>query len=470
MSDTATNVVPPTDPQAQIRALEAEVAALRSQLDTAGPSKAAAGKRGHSRARSFWSALLIIVACLLAPLSVVSVWARGEVTDTSRYLATVAPLASEPAIQEAVSKRVTDQILTAINVEQFTQQAVDTISANRSLTPQQTSVLQSLVVPIDNGISGFVSNKVNEVVASDQFATLWAEANTRLHQQLNSVLSGENSGSVSIEGDQLVLDVGDVVAEVKAQLVAEGFTVAEKIPTVDTTIVLFESNSLSRAQTAYAALDALGYWLPLIAITIGIIGVFLANSSRKGLLGLGIGLVIMMVLGGISYAITRTVILNELPESASAAAATALLDQVSYFLRQALWAGAAAGAVMILGAIFTGPTRFAVGVRGLAITAAAVIQRQLANWGATMTGVRHWVASTATGLRVAAGIIAIAVVMFQRYKTVELVLWTTVGLLVVLFVIQVFASDAASGTEAGADTSDQGSPDPQAVAAGGAPS
>lgn len=464
MSDTSTSVQPPTDPDDQIRALEAEVAALRAQLASTPTAKAKSGKRGHGRARSFWSAVLIIVACLLAPLSVVSVWARGEVTDTDRYIATVAPLASEPAIQEAVSKRVTDQILTAINVEQFTQQAVDTISANRSLTPQQTAILQSLVVPIDNGISGFVSNKVNQVVASEKFATLWTEANTRLHQRLNAALSGENTGSVTIEGDQLVLDVGDVVAEVKAQLVAEGFTVAEKIPTVSTTIVLFESNSLSRAQTAYAALDTLGYWLPLIAITIGIIGVFVANSSRKGLLGLGIGLVIMMVLGGISYALGRAVLLNELPESANAAAATALLDQVSYFLRQALWAGAAAGAVMILGAIFTGPSRFAVGVRGLGIKAAAVCQRQLASWGATMTGARRWVANTATGLRVAAGIIAIAVVMFQRYKTVELVLWTSVGLLVVLFVIQVFASDAAADTAA----SDQDRPDPEAVAAGGA--
>ena len=448
MSDNSTSISAASDPQDQIRALEAEVAALRKQLASAPSGKSASRKGGHSRARSFWSALLIIVACLLAPLSVVSVWARGEITDTDRYVATVAPLASEPAIQEAVSARVTDHILAAIDVEQYTQQAVDTISANRSLTPQQTAVLQSLVAPIDNGISGFVSNKVNQVVASDQFAALWAQANTRLHQQLNSVLSGENTGSVSIEGDKLVLDVGDVVAEVKTQLVAEGFTVAEKIPTVDTTIVLFESNSLSRAQTAYAALNALGYWLPLIAITIGLIGVFLANSSRKGLLGLGIGLLIVMLLGGVSYAIGRAILLNELPANGSAAAATALIDQVSYFLRQALWAGAAAGVVLILGAVFTGPSRFAVGVRGLAIRAAAVCQRQLASWGATMTNARRWVAQTAAGLRVAAGIIAIAVVMFQRYKTVELVLWTTVGLLVVLFIIQIFASDAASDPSA----------------------
>ena len=39
--------------------------------------------------------------CALAPLSVVSVWARSEVTDTDRYVDTVAPLAKDPAVQAA---------------------------------------------------------------------------------------------------------------------------------------------------------------------------------------------------------------------------------------------------------------------------------------------------------------------------------------------------------------------------------
>jgi hypothetical protein len=60
-----------------------------------------------------------------------------------------------------------------------------------------------------------------------------------------------------------------------------------------------------------------------------------------------------------------------------------------------------------------------------------------------MTGVRGWVAAQATGLRIAVSLAALVFVMLQRYKTPELILWTTVGLLVALFVIQVLAS----GTE-----------------------
>ncbi len=143
--------------------------------------------------------------------------------------------------------------------------------------------------------------------------------------------------------------------------------------------------------------------------------------------------------------------MNELPPDASAAAATALLDQVSYFLRQALWAGAAAGVVFILAGLFTGPSRFAVGVRGLADRGAGAVQKQLASWGATMVSVRRWVAAQAGGLRIAVAMVAVAVVMFQRYKTVELILWTVVGLLVALFVIQILAS---GDTDTPSDTAD----------------
>ena len=54
-----------------------------------------------------------------------------------------------------------------------------------------------------------------------------------------------------------------------------------------------------------------------------------------------------------------------------------------------------------------------------------------------------WVSAQATGLRIAASLAALVFVMLQRY-TPELILWTTAGLLVVLFVIEIFAADEQS--------------------------
>ena len=123
---------------AQIQELQDEVAQLKSQLDTGG-----AKPKGHW-IRTFWSTVLIVVAVVLAPLSVVSVWARGEVTDTDRFVATVAPLAQDPAIQDAVATRITTEIFQYIDIETLANDAVSTITENRDLQPRQAAALAAL--------------------------------------------------------------------------------------------------------------------------------------------------------------------------------------------------------------------------------------------------------------------------------------------------------------------------------------
>ena len=437
---------------ARIAELEAEVARLQGKLETQ-PTEARP-TAGGSKWRTFWAVVCITIACLLAPLSIASVWAKGEVTDTQRYVATVAPLAEDPAIQEAVADRVTTEVLTYINIPELTQEAISTISANRDLTARQVAALNALAGPLDSGIEGFIGDQVTTIVQSDAFDAAWTEANTRAHSRLNQVLSGDTSGPISIDGNDVTLDLGQVVAQVKQALIARGLTVAEKIPTVNTQLVIFQSDNLATAQRAYSALNALGFWLPIIAVVLALIGIFTANNSRKALIGFGIGLAISALVSGILVSVGRAEYLNALPDTVNSAAATTLFDTVTYFLRQALWAALAVAIVLILAGIMTGPTKFATGVRGLFVKAAAAIQGQLAQWGAGMDGARRWVAGNAGGLRIGASLLAVAYLVLVRYKTVSLVVWTTVALLVVLFIIQIFASDRKpvdSADESGQD-------------------
>jgi hypothetical protein len=48
-----------------------------------------------------------VLAGLLALLSVIAIWTRNQVLNTDRYVATVAPLATEPAIQDLIVDRLT---------------------------------------------------------------------------------------------------------------------------------------------------------------------------------------------------------------------------------------------------------------------------------------------------------------------------------------------------------------------------
>ncbi|KQV18787.1 MULTISPECIES: hypothetical protein [unclassified Kitasatospora] len=67
--------------------------------------------RKRHRIRSLCAVLLILLACVLTPLSAVAAWTSSQVTDTDQYLATVTPLAEDPGVRAAVTDRVTTEIM-----------------------------------------------------------------------------------------------------------------------------------------------------------------------------------------------------------------------------------------------------------------------------------------------------------------------------------------------------------------------
>jgi hypothetical protein len=366
------------------------------------------------------------------------------VTDTTRYIQTVAPLAENPAIQDAVATRITEEILTYVDVPALTNQAVETIAGNRSLTPEQTAALHALTGPLNSGIESYTQQAIDKVVQSDQFAAAWIEANTVVHQRLKEAMSGQTSGNaIAVQNNEVVLDLSNLVTQVKQRLIDSGFTIAEKIPaTTSATIVLFQAPNAALIQTGYSILNAVGFWLPLIAITLAMVGIFVSRRPHKALAWFGFGLVVAMAVGAALVGVARIAYLTALPDTVDVAAATAFFDQFTVFLKQSLWAGAAGGAVLFVGGLLMGRGKVASGIRRVPVAAAAGIQRWLASLGLTMTAVRSWVGTQATGLRIALSLAALIFVMLQRYKTPELVLWTTAVLLVALFVVQILASDA----------------------------
>ena len=433
-----------------VERLQAEVDSLRRQLEATGSAK----PRGHW-VRTFWSTVLIVTACLLAPLSVVSVWARGEVTDTSRYVETVTPLASDPAIQNAVTNRITEVIFSYIDVEALTGDAVDAISANRDLTPQQTAALEALAGPLNQGIETYTQDAVDAVVSSQQFEAAWVEANTLVHQRLQEALTGQNTdNAVRLVGDQVLLDLGTLVDQVKQILIDRGFTIAERIPTTDVAIELFDAPNAPVVTTAYATLDTVGFWLPLIAITLAVIGIFVSHSRPKALAWFGFGLTLAMAVGAGLLAVGRLAYLDALPETVDVAAATAFFDTFVRFLQQGLQAGAVAGLVLLTGGLLLGRSRVTEGVRAVPRSAASAIAGWLDGIGLHMGRVSGWVSSQATGLRIAASLATLVFVMLQRYKTPSLILWSAVVLLAVLFVIQILASGPREREEAAAAPAD----------------
>lgn len=64
------------------------------------------------RWRRIASWVLVVLACLLAVVSVMVVFVRNQLLNTDAYVSTMAPLATNPAIQTQIATRVSDGLVT----------------------------------------------------------------------------------------------------------------------------------------------------------------------------------------------------------------------------------------------------------------------------------------------------------------------------------------------------------------------
>jgi hypothetical protein len=380
--------------------------------------------------------LLIVIGCILAPLSVVSVWTKNLVTDTDRYVTTVAPLANDPAIQSAVADKITAEIFTHLDVAAITNQAVDAL-AERGLPPLVATQLHALSQPLSSGVEGFVRTEVGKVVASDAFAGAWITANRAAHQALVAALTGDTREGITIENDTVSINLGPIIAEVKQRLIDRGFGLASRIPNVNPSFVLVQSDYIAQARGAFNLLNAIGNWLPVVAVFFLAIGIYVAKGHRRALMGVGLGLAGGMLALGLGLALFRTIYLNELPLGVlTRDAAAAFYDTLVRFLRLGLRTVLVFGLVIALAGFFTGRSTTAVRARaGL---------RKGIGWlrgGAEQAGFRTgpvgaWVYTYKRVLWIAVIAIAALVLVFWDQPTGKVIIGITLGVLVALVIIE----------------------------------
>jgi hypothetical protein len=348
------------DNAAELARLRAEVARLQGELETSSHERP--GSHG-----GWWRvpviALCLVLVGILAPLSIVATWAHDEVSDSDRYVETVAPLASSPEVQAAVTARLTARIMGLLDVEAVTKDAIDAI-ADRGLRPRAVTALTALSGPLTQGVETFVGNQVGRIVASDEFADAWAQANRVAHTQMVAVLTGETGEAVSVSDGTVQLDLGVVIDRVKERLLDAGFTLASRIPQVSTEVTLFQSAELARAQTAFRLLDAAARALPIIALVL--LGVAVAVSARRRRT-LTVGALVIaasMLALGAALNLFRIAYLDAVPsDRIPADAAAVIFDQIVQFIRLNLRALLVISLAVAFVAWVTGPEQAPAAVR-----------------------------------------------------------------------------------------------------------
>lgn len=407
-----------------------ELAALRQEVERL--RKGGAGRRWRNGGRWVAATALLVVATVLAGVTMIAVYARHEILDTDSYVAMVAPLAKDPAVQTAVSNRLTDEIVNAVDFDGITDKTVAALE--RIGAP---SVLDQLVGTLSGAIEGFIGDKVSQIVASDAFATAWTDANRVAHTQLDAVLTGQDSNLVATSGTTVSVDLGAFLEVVKQRLVDGGFALAAKVPTVSIQFTVFDSPDLVKAQRATRLLDTLATWLPWLVLILIIAGVLAAPRRRGAILLAGILLLVWAAILVLSLPATRAFYLHHLPDGVSPDAAAAVYDQVVAPLADAFRALLVAAAIWVVAAFLAGPSRIATAVRGGVVHACEWLARMLGHLWPPLGRAGQAVARWYRPLQIAVVLGGIVILLLVGRPSAEGVVWTAVWATLIVLALEV---------------------------------
>jgi hypothetical protein len=392
---------------------------------TAAPAPATAEPSVAKRTprwRRILVALLVIVGCVLAPLSVMGVWMKNTLLDTDQYVSTVGPLVDNPDVQQALATRITNALVQGTNVDQ---QIADAL-------PPRVSFAAPAVA---DALERVVHTTALRLVESDQFESLWDTLNRRAHEQIVALLKGESRrGNITTNNGQVAVNLGPFLGKVQAALEKRGIDVfdAQSVSASKRQIVLVDSQTLKSAQGATDLLQKLAYILPFLTLLAFVVAIVLSGDRRRTILHAALGIALAMALLLVIFNVGRRFYLDALPASVNRAAAGAVYDRILSFLRLSLRTGFVVAVLVAIAAWISGPGRAATRIR--TSTVGAVRGHET---GEAPSNVAAFVARHRVALRVVVVGIGLAILAALDAPTpvaaIVIAIFVLVGLLLVEF-------------------------------------
>ncbi|MEV7976523.1 hypothetical protein [Streptomyces sp. NPDC086519] len=268
------------------------------------------------------SALLIALACLLLPFGALAAWAAYGLVDTGQYVSTMAPLADDPDVRDAVADTVGDGIMREVDVGR----------------------------PMRGTVAPFVREAVRSFTQTRAFRLAWDAGNRATHDAVLSALQSEREEAVTV-------DLAPVTAQVRDQLTQDHVPLAARIPVQHTAVAVLPAAELDRLRKGFHVLEVAGFWLPVAAVVFAVGGIALAVRRRRAVTATALGTALGGALLGLALAIGRRLTLDDLPPDVSHPAAAAVYDALTSTLRTVSWLLLALGLTVAAAAWSSGRLR-----------------------------------------------------------------------------------------------------------------
>ncbi|WP_240439774.1 hypothetical protein, partial [Streptomyces europaeiscabiei] len=215
-------------------------------------------------ARGTLSAVLTVFACLLTPVGALAAWTTYEIADRTRYEAVMAPLATDPAVREALADAVAAGILREVRV------------GPRLRRP----------------VRDFTHDAARSFTRTEAFRTAWLTANRAAHDAVLTAVREEGAyggGAGGVEARPVTLDLAPVGERGKRQLVRDHVPFAHRIPVARTEVEVLSAAELVQLRKGYRVLEIAAFWLPVGALALAAGGILVATQRRRAVCATGLG-------------------------------------------------------------------------------------------------------------------------------------------------------------------------------------
>jgi hypothetical protein len=303
-----------------------------------------------SRGRRYAVRGALVVATLLAVLSIFAVFANRQVLDAGNWANTSDALLENQAVRTQLSAYLVDQVYANVDV---------TGQVASALPPR----LKPLAGPAANGLRELAERRMLRLLDRPRIQQAWKEANRLSAQQFINIAEG-NSKAISAQGNAVVLNLRAILVELIDRLGLPR-ALADKIPPSAGRIKIMSSNQVGTLQNGVDALKGLALVLPFLAIGLLALAVFLAEGRRRRtLLFAGIDLVFAGALVLIARNLLGDAVVGSLAKTEAAKpAAEAAWSIGTGMLQDVAQATIVIGIPVIVAAWLAGPMRPAVAFR-----------------------------------------------------------------------------------------------------------
>jgi hypothetical protein len=315
-----------------------------------GPSPSATKPR---RFRRIVTWVLVILFGILTPITMISAWAIRTVTNTDRYVATLAPLVEKKALTDWVASQATTKLFDQLDVQ----------GRITSILPAKAAVIAG---PVTAQLHSFADTEMRKAASSKVFKDFWNKENAYTHSTAINILTGKSSPKIS-RAREVAISITPVITQGIDNLDKRGVTVFNSVKdTLQTnralSLQLFSSQQIKQAQQIFGI--AINFRMVLLIGTplIGLFAILVSVDRRRSALRVMLAGLLGCLALSAGLTVAREAFVSH-SGSMPLTVAQSLFDTLVHFLHRSILIMLAIFAITAMILWLTGSSTWAVALR-----------------------------------------------------------------------------------------------------------